>query len=180
MKRKFLTLVTVISISGSVLFSSCIGSFALSNKVLDWNNTIGDKFINEVVFLVLSPVYVITAVADVLVINSIEFWTDSNPVLAGTVKKVQGEKGIYAIETLENGYEITDEAGNKVLLTLDKESKTWYATTNGESHKIITLEDEKNAIVHFPNGDEVRVDLSEQGVIAFKQTIENNLFLAVK
>ena len=49
-------------LAGSFLFSSCIGSFALSNKVLSWNQQIGNKFVNEIVFFGfwILPVYEIT------------------------------------------------------------------------------------------------------------------------
>ena len=92
MKKKFLPIAAVI-LAGSLVLPSCIGSFALSNKVRAWNQTIDNKFVNEVVFLALwiVPVYEISMLADVLVINSIEFWTGENPAEAGIVKQVQGD-----------------------------------------------------------------------------------------
>ena len=46
-------------LSASLVLSSCIGSFQLTNKVKDWNDGVGDKWINEVVFLAfhIIPVY---------------------------------------------------------------------------------------------------------------------------
>ncbi len=36
-------------------FSSCIGSFSLTNNVLNWNKSATDnKFINELIFIVIS------------------------------------------------------------------------------------------------------------------------------
>ena len=89
MKKKSLTLLVAATLASSVLFSSCIGSFGLSNKLLDWNRNIDSKFVNELVFVAfwIVPVYEISALADILVLNSIEFWSGSNPVAdAGTVK----------------------------------------------------------------------------------------------
>ena len=56
-------------LSACVMMSSCIGSFELTNKVKDWNMSIGNKFVNEVVFLAMHivPVYEITIFADILV-----------------------------------------------------------------------------------------------------------------
>ena len=50
MKREKLTLVAVL-LSGSLLFSSCVGSFGLFNRLSSWNQSIGSKFVNELVFL---------------------------------------------------------------------------------------------------------------------------------
>ena len=61
-----------------IAFTSCIGSFKLSNKVLSWNKQVSNsKFVNEVVFFCfwVIPVYEVTTIADVLVVNSIEFWS---------------------------------------------------------------------------------------------------------
>ena len=81
MKKKSLTLLVAATLASSVLFSSCIGSFGLSNKLLDWNRNIDSKFVNELVFVAfwIVPVYEISALADILVLNSIEFWTARMP-----------------------------------------------------------------------------------------------------
>ena len=50
MKKTKLTLAIAITLACSMTFSSCIGSFALTNKVLSWNKQIGSKFVNELVF----------------------------------------------------------------------------------------------------------------------------------
>ncbi|MDH6310883.1 hypothetical protein M2451_003694 [Dysgonomonas sp. PFB1-18] len=181
MKRRFVS-VAAVALAGMLMFSSCIGSFGLFNKVLAWNQTIDNKFVNEVVFFAMwiVPVYEISFLADILVINSIEFWSGENPVQAGIVKKVQGENGVYTVETLENGYNIQNEAGQQVDLVYDKDSNTWSAVANGESTKLIKFEDEKNAIVYLPNGQEKSVELSNDGVLALRQSVESTMFYAAK
>ncbi|MDE7508793.1 MAG: DUF3332 domain-containing protein, partial [Muribaculaceae bacterium] len=75
MKKRYLTGAVAALLLCSVSLSSCIGSFRLTNSVLKWNNQVGSKFINEIVlfaFWVL-PVYEVTSIADLLVLNSIEF-----------------------------------------------------------------------------------------------------------
>lgn len=59
-------------------------------------------------FLNVVPVYGIIYLANALVINSIEFWSGSNPMAGvGDVKKVKGENGNYLyVKTLENGYSV--------------------------------------------------------------------------
>lgn len=182
MKRKIFIAACTVAAS-SMLLSSCIGSFSLSNKVLAWNQTIDNKFVNEVVFVALwiVPVYEISLIADVLVINSIEFWSGENPVTeAGVVKTVQGKDGVYTVETLENGYKIENEEGQQMSLVYDKESNTWSRVANGETDKLIKIVDNNNAIVYLPNGQERKVELSENGVLAFRQSIENSSFFAAK
>ena len=71
MKKKSLTLLLATTVASSILFSSCIGSFGLTNKLLTWNRSIDSKFVNELVFIAfwIVPVYEISALADVLVIQ---------------------------------------------------------------------------------------------------------------
>ncbi|MFH0989640.1 MAG: DUF3332 family protein [bacterium] len=60
------------------------GSFTLTKKVYKWNGSIGDKWINELVFLVFLavPVYEIAGTIDVLILHTIEFWSGKNPATA--------------------------------------------------------------------------------------------------
>lgn len=64
-------------------FSSCLGPNKLWNKVHDWNMTATDeRWVNEGIFLVLNivPVYGISYAIDILVLNSVEWWTGKNPM----------------------------------------------------------------------------------------------------
>ena len=90
------TLIAVLLISTSILCSSCIGSFKLWNGLKEWNQGIGNKFVNELVFIALNivPVYGVAYFADVVVLNTIEFWSGSNPVASNEVKEVKGEMEI--------------------------------------------------------------------------------------
>ena len=59
MKKKTITVAVALCLSAAMLMPSCIGSFALTNKVLDWNRQVGNKFVNELVFFAfwILPVY---------------------------------------------------------------------------------------------------------------------------
>ena len=89
MKKKNLRVSTLL-LAATLLTTSCIGSFGLFNKLLSWNKTATDsKFLNEIIFLILSPAYAICGTADVVVLNTIEFWTGDNPMANnGKTKKV--------------------------------------------------------------------------------------------
>ena len=107
----------------SVVMSSCIGSFGLFNKVHDWNkDATGNKFLNELIFIVISPAYVLCGTADLLVLNTIEFWSGSNPLAenVGKTESIMGSDGkLYAVTTLKDGYEIKDADGNVMNLQLN-------------------------------------------------------------
>ena len=105
MKKLTLKMAATVMICGAFLFSSCVGSFGLHTKLSNWNQNISNKFVNELVFLAFNiiPVYGVCYLADALVINSIEFWSGSNPMASiGDVKTIKGENGNYLVSTLNN------------------------------------------------------------------------------
>ena len=165
MKRGKLTLVAVV-LSGSLLFSSCVGSFSLFNRLSSWNQSVGNKFVNELVFLAFNivPVYGVAYLADALVINSIEFWSGSNPMAnVGDVKKVKGENGNYMVKTLENGYSITKEGETASMdLIYNKEANTWNVVANGESAELVKMNNDGTADLFLPNGEKMNVTLDAQ------------------
>jgi len=94
MKKSLIVLV----LAGSVVLTGCFGSFSLTKKAYNFNKGLGDKWIQWVVYLVIGwEVAGITLVVDSLVLNSIEFWTGSNPVAQGDT------------------YHETDAQGNQVV-----------------------------------------------------------------
>lgn len=165
------------------MFSSCIGSFALTNKVLNWNNQVGDKFVNEIVFFAfhILPVYELTILADVLVLNSIEFWSGNNPAQAST-KVIQGKDAPYRIDRDQTGYTITNLNDNsKVRLNHDANDDSWSVVNkNGESVKIFSYADENHVNVIAPDGSYKTVALSEQGVMAYEHTVLSSTQYALR
>lgn len=184
MKRGKSSLVLVCMLSASILLSSCIGSFALTNRIKSWNQGVGNKFVNELVFIALHivPVYEISMLADILVINSIEFWSGDNPVAnVGEVKKVKGENGDFLVETLENGYSITDENGNASMeLIYNKEAETWSVVTDDVSSEIIKLNEDGTAQLYLPDGKTMDITLDAQGVLAARQMSMSTLYVLNK
>lgn len=175
MKKTYLSVAVVMALAGSMMFTSCIGSFSLTNKLLSWNNRIDNKFVNELVFIafMIVPVYEVAALADILVINSIEFWSGSNPVACGT-KVIEGEDGRYLVECDGKGYTITSENdGSVVRLDFDEEDKEWSVTAGGETHTLMTFIDDTHVKLPTPEGDYQIVELSETGVMAYSDLIKS-------
>lgn len=170
MKKITMTVATVLLLAGSMTLNSCIGSFALSKKVLAWNNQVGSKFVNELVFFCfwVLPVYEVSMLADVLVINTIEFWSGSNPMTA-SVKSVDTDHGRYLIACDGKGYTVTHEAtGQATRLDFIEEEQTWAVNVNGEQIPFMTFVDDTHVKMVQPDGDFRMVELSEQGVLAYQ------------
>ena len=166
--KKSKTFLVCAMLSGSVLFSSCIGSFGLWNSLKDWNQGVSNKFVNELIFLAfhIVPVYEIAYLADALVLNSIEFWSGSNPTASiGEVKTVQGENGEYLVKTNENGYTITKKGEDKsVDLVYNKENNTWNAVADGQSFELVKMNEDGTAVLSLQNGTSMTVTPDAQGI----------------
>ena len=177
-----MTLLAACVFSGTILFSSCVGSFSLFNQLSSWNQSVGHKFVNELVFLALNiiPVYPVAYLADALVINSIEFWTGSNPMAnVGDVKKVKGENDNYMVETLENGYSITKEGAKESMeLIYNKEANTWNVVAEEKSTELLKMNNDGTADMVLPNGETMTVTLDARGVTAAHQATMSGLMFA--
>lgn len=184
MKKSRLTLVAALALSGTILFSSCVGSFGLFNRISSWNQTVGNKFVNELVFLALNivPVYGVAYMADALVINSIEFWSGSNPMAnVGDLKKVKGENGDYLVKTLENGYSITKQGESTSMeLIYNKESNTWNVVADGVSTELLKMNNDGTAEMNLPNGEKMDVTLDAQGMLSARQATMGGLMFAAR
>ncbi len=154
-------------LSVSILMSSCIGSFSLTNKLKTWNEGVGDKFVNELLFVGMHiiPVYEITILADILVLNSIEFWTGSNALgsKAGETKIVKNVNGDdITVTAKEDGYNISN--GEFALnLIFDEVDNSWSVEYNNQINKLMTI-DGNNAQLYLLNGETMDVTLDEAGV----------------
>ena len=182
MKRRFLPVAIVLSLCGSMLTTSCIGSFALTNKLLAWNKQIDNKFVNELVFFVFwcpLPVYEVAALADILVLNSIEFWSGDNPVAAGK-KVIDGKDGRYIVECDGKGYTITSENDKSVVrLDFDTDDQTWsVALPSGEIFDLVTFIDDSHVAVPGVDGERKIVELSAEGLMAYREMVNESLMAA--
>ena len=160
------------------MLSSCIGSFQLTNKVKDWNEGLGDKFINEVVFLAfhIVPVYQICMFADGVVFNSVEFWTGERLVAdAGERQMIRNSFGKdVEIKTLRDGYMFSDGTSSMKVL-YDSANKTWRVEAGENSADLIKFVDDNNAQLFLANGEVMDVTLDAEGVEMAKAHIANTL-----
>lgn len=181
--RKSKSMMVCAVLVGSILFTSCIGSFKLWNNLKDWNQGVGNKFVNELVFIALHivPVYEIAYLADVIVFNSIEFWSGSNPVASNETKEIKGENGDYLVTSNENGYTITNKEDNQSMdLVYNKESKTWNAVTETENIELVKMNDNGTVSINMQNGTSMTVMPDMQGVAAARAAIGSTSFFAAR
>lgn len=171
----------VVLVLGAMVLNSCVGSFGLTNSVLNWNKSAtGNKFLNELIFLVITPAYAVCSVADALVLNSIEFWTGNKVIAdAGKVKQVTGKDGrLYAVKTLKNGYEITDPDGQKTRLIYDKDNKSWNCEQDGKMVELFSFNDDGTIQACLPDGRKMNVEQNEQGLFQLRMAINDGLYFA--
>lgn len=181
--RKNKSLLMCAVLASSILFTSCIGSFQLWNNLKDWNQGVGNKFVNELVFIALHivPVYEIAYLADIVVFNSIEFWSGSNPVASNETKEIKGENGDYLVTSNENGYTITNKEDNLSMnLVYNKESKTWNAVTESENIELVKMNDNGTVSINMQNGTSMTVMPDMQGVAAARAAIGSISFFAAR
>ena len=175
MKKTFKNLALLFC--SALILSSCIGSFQLTNKVKDWNDSIGDKFINEVVFLAfhIVPVYEVSIFVDAVVLNSVEFWTGKKAsVKVQVVQNSQGQD--VEITAMENGYSLS--CGEQTMnLLFDEETQIWSAEYNNQTTQLMRLVDGNNAQLFLLNGDVMDVTLDEQGIDMARMYMNNSFAL---
>ena len=151
--------------------TSCMGKFALTRNLYAWNEQVSNKFVNEVLFVAfwILPVYEVCGLADLLVLNSIEFWSGDNPLSAST-RTIDTRHGRYLVECDGKGYDITLEStGEKFRLDFAQESKTWSLQLDDKEYKLMTFIDDTHVSVPMPDGEWRCVELSPSGVLAYKE-----------
>lgn len=168
MKKVILTVAAAALLTTSL--SSCMGKFALTKNLYSWNEQISNKFVNEVVFVAfwILPVYEVCSLADLLVLNSIEFWSGDNPMTAST-KVIDTDNGRYLVKCDGKGYDIKLEStGESYRLDFAQETQTWSLEYDGKEYPLMTFVDDTHVSVPVPGGDWQTVELSQAGVMAYK------------
>lgn len=171
MKKTILTVALAALLCSSM--TSCMGKFALTRNLYAWNDQVSNKFVNEVLFVAfwILPVYEVCGLADLLVLNTIEFWSGDNPLTAST-KTVDTEHGRYLVKCDGKGYDITLETtGETYRLDFAQDSRTWSLQLEGNEYPLITFVDDSHVSVPLPDGDWQTVELSDSGVLAYRAAV---------
>ena len=174
MRKKQFIVATVVALSASMMMQSCIGSFALFNKVKDWNDHVGGKFVNEVVFVAMwiLPVYELCFAADLFILNSIEFWSGTNPAMTAQSQIIDGKDARYLVASNEQGYTITNMNTKQVTrFNFNAQDNSWSVENNGQEVKLFNYVDDTHVNVLTRDGSYTTVELSQPGVLAYQQLV---------
>ncbi len=160
-----------------IFMTSCIGSFQLTGKVLDWNRNLSDKFVNELVFLGLNilPVYSISILADAVVLNSIEFWSGQSALAMepGTNKLIETQGRIVRVTAKENGYSLEQVGAEHISMELvySPETQVWSAVTSEGETKIMKRLNSRKVMMFLPDNKNVEAELTAEGVAAARTSM---------
>ncbi len=170
--------------AGSLLTTSCIGSFSLFNQYASWQKDMtGNKFVNAIVGFILMPIASpICLLVDSVVLNTIEFWSGSNPVAAnGSVQKVVGRDGrYYAIRSTRDGYEVTNDEGLVTVFTHDEQTDSWSITQNGVTRDLFRYTHEGAIEATLQSGKTVTISQDEAGLQQIRQSVWADNCFAMK
>ena len=172
--KKILFKGAVLLFAGSLLTTSCIGSFSLFNNYAAWQKDMShSKFVNAVVGFILMPIASpICILVDSLVLNSIEFWTGTNPVADNGTQKVLGRDGrYYAIKTTKHGYKVTDDQGKVTVFTHNAKTDSWSITQNGETRELFRYTQEGTIEATLSSGKTITVTQDEAGLQHVRQAV---------
>ena len=178
--RKVTIKAAVYILAGTLTMSSCIGSFGLFNKLLSWNKGIGNKFLNELVFIVISPAYAVCGVADLLVLNTVEFWSGRSPIArVGHVENVWGQDGrLYAVKTMKDGYEVTKPDGDKVYFVHNADDDSWMMKADGKETELFRFNEDGTIQAYLPDGGTINVTQDEVGLYDLRMAANGGVYFA--
>lgn len=146
--KKIRTFLSALIIAGIMLSQqSCIGSFQLTKSLYDWNTSeVGGKWGQALVFfaLVVIPVYELTLLADMVVLNTIEFWGGSNPLSMAPgeteTKIVRNGNDYYKLTAEQNTIKVEKIAGTNAGETgefiYSKTDQAWIFTCAEGEYKL--------------------------------------------
>ena len=162
-------LITLVIISTT----SCLGSFGLFKKVQKWNGTLGDKWINSVIHAVLwiVPVYEICLLADLLVLNTLEFWQGKSPLEMEPdekeTQKVSINNDVYIITASRNRFDIEKiegtNSGQKASLFYNDKNKTWHLASSSGTYIVLQETPGSSDIlrVFYPGGESEEMSIQD-------------------
>jgi len=170
MKKVNVFLLACLFFTLSIGQTGCYGPFRLTKNLHEWNSTVGDKFINALVFFafIVIPVYEVAVLVDGIVLNTIEFWTGDNPVAMKDgdkdvqIVKKDGKK--YRITATKNKFHIEQlqgpDKGRFAELIFDPTTESWNLKDGDKDlQKLVSIQEEANLIeIYKPNGDAISVN----------------------
>jgi hypothetical protein len=168
MKRTFIALLSAVAM---LFATNCYGGFVVTRKLYNWNGGLGNKWVKSIVMwvMIIIPVYPIVSLVDLIVLNTLEFWTGSNPMAMKEgdveIQLVEKDGKQYEITATRNQFAIAEIANGQkkapVYLMYRPEETAWYVKSNGKTTKISEAmnADATQVKLFHPDGKSVEVRL---------------------
>ena len=110
------------SASAAALLTGCLGQNALFDTVQDWNSTASNnKFVNQGISFVFwwVPVYGLSLLGDIIIFNSIEFWTGTNR-LGNEAELTYHADGSISVLAAQESYTLIKQGDQVIKVQDDK------------------------------------------------------------
>ncbi len=157
MKSRLSRIALVVTVGA---LAGCMGSFTLTKKLYGFNDTVTDsKIVNNVIFwgLNIVPVYSLAVTVDVVILNTIEFWTGTKLFAdAG----VDADVKVAVVENADGSLTVTRGAE---VLTLHKDGDNGVrvyrdgvfvgAAVKGEGGAIVAKDAGGNVVAALDNDE---------------------------
>jgi hypothetical protein len=137
--------------------TACIGRFATSGVVRKFNMTaVQGKWPHEFLFLALYiiPVYPIAGFIDLIIVNSIEFWTGTNPIdggarVAGSTASVDHQPG--------DQHHVVAADGSEAISTLREDGSIDFEirAADGSAHFINVTREDGQVVTRDAEGERI-------------------------
>lgn len=155
MKKIILT--TLAAMTVATTLTGCMGQMAVSGVVTKANLTaVDNRYARAGLYMLLSPVYAFTASADLFVVNTIEFWTGTNPITGkGAVVDIK-QDAILKVNDKLNGAATTAPLKVSSATIQQLDDNTLQMTAIQEDGSVVIMRGEKaNDEVSFFVNDEL-------------------------
>lgn len=124
-KRIFIILLIVVT------FTGCMGRNGLVEKGAKFNlSVVENRYGREGIFICMLPVYIIFYVCDILILNSIEFWSGTNPI--------NGKSALVDTDIIDVPSDIVEKMGFREIVSAqverlnENQAKLYLAFENGD------------------------------------------------
>lgn len=169
--------------------TGCFGSFKLVQKIHQFNDSVNNKVLKNLLFYVLIffPVYSISSFLDIVIFNLIEFWTGSNPLSmeAGQVEEqfitINGDT--YKVTATQNKMSFTKLNGEEFVdmgaMSFDPENYAWNFEKEGRVNKLATYDLASNSINYYSEDGVVSTDAASVECMAMYKLKQSNTLALV-
>ena len=160
------TLATLLIAAFALSSTACIGRMATSGLVRKFNLTVVDgKWPHELVFLALYiiPVYPLAGAVDLIIINSIEFWTGTNPIDGGP--RVAGST--VAAHQAGDQHHVVAADGSEAISTLREDGSIDFEIrgADGSAHFVNVVREEGQLVARDADGQRIALVDTQTGEI---------------